>query len=211
MTISKPTQSIFPTTFSPKASAPLVAVLPGRPSTAVHALASPASLWAGASRPTLPPPPSSSLVRPPGLPTREHAAGAAEADGLNGLLAELVHANSHKQVEQERLVHALEGLRRGKEEDRVASKGTLGAIGRSEELDVDLARGCDTLTIEACPTLLGRDLFLSLKRACEHAKALMQQVRWPTTVSNRMACGISALCWGGARPQDDTALGTFQR
>lgn len=79
---------------------------------------------------------------------------------------------------------------------RTSPKGTLRALRRSEELDVHLARGCDTLTVEVCATLTGRELFHSLKRAC-NSRHLLQHIRWPSTVSNRNAYGAAALAWGG--------------
>ena len=151
---------------------------------------------------------ASHLVKPPGLPGREGVAGAGEDDppvsapGEVTRLAEVLEEFSREQragqqAQASQVVHAIEGLRRAQEDDKAHSKGTLGAIRRGEELDVYLARGCDTLTVEVCAGLLGKELFHGLKRACEHAKHLMQQVRWPTTVTNRMAYGVAAMAWGG--------------
>ena len=108
------------------------------------------------------------------------------------------------------VVQAIDGLRRNQEEARVAKKGTLGSLRRSEELDVYLARGCDTLQVEVCATLTGKELFHALKRACESSAHLLQQIHWPTTVSNRIAYGIAALAWGGRSHKDlpDWSLST---
>ena len=53
----------------------------------------------------------------------------------------------------DRLLHALEGLRRAGDEDRAYNKGTITSIRRAEELDVYPARGCDTLTVEVADGL----------------------------------------------------------
>ena len=124
------------------------------------------------------------LVRPPGLPTRQGAAGAGE--GVDELARVLRAGEDQRHADNDRLIHALDGLRRDGEDGKVAQKGTLASIKRSEELDVYLARGCDTLTVEVCNTLTGRELFHGVRRACEHAKHLMQSVQWPTTVTNRI-------------------------
>ena len=141
------------------------------------------------------------LVRPPGLPDRHFAAGAGEETHLGPQISQLVDemrgGSTARLEQQDRMIHALEGIRKSAEDEKAHTKGTLASIRRSEELDVFLARGCDTLTVEVCGTLLGKDLFNGLKRACEHAKHLMQQVRWPTTVSNRICYGVASLSWGG--------------
>ena len=75
--------------------------------------------------------------------------------------------------------------------------GALASIRRPEELDVYLARGCDGLTVEVCPTLEGRERFHGLRRACEHSKQLMIGIDFPTTITNRIACAFAALSFGG--------------
>ena len=39
------------------------------------------------------------------------------------------------------------------------TKGTLGSIKEAEKMDVFLARGCGTLTIEVAPGVYGKELF----------------------------------------------------
>ena len=95
------------------------------------------------------------------------------------------------------LVQAVEGIRKNQENAKRKPVGTFDAVGSSEELDVFLAQGCDTLTVEVCPTLLGHDLFYGLKRACHGAQSHLQQIGWPTLVNNRIAYGLAALSWGG--------------
>lgn len=70
-------------------------------------------------------------------------------------------------------------------------KRALGAVRRADELDIYMARGCDTLTVEVCPTIAGKELFHALKRTCTHRRVLLQRIRWPTAVTNRMAYGIA--------------------
>ena len=96
-----------------------------------------------------------------------------------------------------RLLHALDGLRKAQDGDKEHSKGTVASIRRGEELDVYLARGCDSLTVEVCPGLVGKDLFSSLKRACDLRRGEMVSIEWPCPILTRHAYGISALCWGG--------------
>ena len=138
------------------------------------------------------------MVRPPGLPGRQFAAGAPEDPEY---LAAVREGNQQLLEANARILHALEGLRRIGEDDNSVARRTFGAIRRAEELDVYLARGCDTLTVEVCGGVLGRELFNSLKRACEQAKRLLQQVRWPTTVTNHICYGVASLSWGGKRRQ----------
>ena len=47
---------------------------------------------------------------------------------------------------QMRMLQAME--RRSQDDEKVAQKGTLGAITRAEELDVYLVRGCDARAVE---------------------------------------------------------------
>ena len=42
-----------------------------------------------------------------------------------------------------------------------------------------LARGCGELTVEMCPGIYGKELFLSLKRAGHHAKHEVVLMKWP--------------------------------
>ena len=58
--------------------------------------------------------------------------------------------------DHDRPAHATDGLRKSQEDTKGTAKSCVGAIGRAEELDVYLARGCDTLTTEVCNGLLGR-------------------------------------------------------
>ena len=117
--------------------------------------------------------------------------------GMTHFVATVQEGQKERHEDHLRMLHALDGLRKAHGDGQVPAKGTLGSLQRNEELDVYLARGCDTLQVEVCPTLLGRELFHGVRRACEHAKHLMLMVQWPTTVSNRMAYGIAALAWGG--------------
>lgn len=96
-----------------------------------------------------------------------------------------------------RVVHALEGIRKATEGDKKGNPGTRSAIGSEESLDVYLARGCNTLTVEVCPDVAGKELFDALKRACSHAKAKLQQIGWPCLVTNGIAYGLAAMQHGG--------------
>ena len=102
-----------------------------------------------------------------------------------------------------RVVHALEGIRKATEGDKKGALGSRSAIGSEESLDMYLARGCNTLTVEVCPDVTGKDLFDALKRACGHAKAKLQQIEWPCLVTNGIAYGLASMQHGG---KDHTTL-----
>ena len=102
-----------------------------------------------------------------------------------------------------RMIHVLEGIKKATEGDRRTSPGTKSYIGSEEALDLYLARGCNTLTVEVCPDTTGKDLFDSLKRACGHSKHLLQSIGWPCLITNGIAYGLAAMCHGG---RDHTTL-----
>lgn len=106
-----------------------------------------------------------------------------------------------------RVVHALEGIRKATEGDKKGSPGTRSSIGSEDSLDVYLARGCNTLTVEVCPDVTGKELFDALKRACSHAKAKLQQIEWPCLVTNGIAYGLAAMQHGG---KDHATLAPWQ-
>ena len=102
----------------------------------------------------------------------------------------------------DKLVHAIEGVRKAQEGDKVATKGTLAAVSHEAKIDVYLTRGCDELEVELCPTLTDKELFHGIKRACEHAKQRLQTIRFPCLVTNSIAYGIADLAWGGKGEKD---------
>ena len=103
-----------------------------------------------------------------------------------------------------RMIHVLEGIKKATEGDRRTAPGTKSYIGPEESLDLYLARGCNTLTVEVCPDTTGKDLFDGLKkRACGHSKHLLQSIGWPCLITNGIAYGIAAMSHGG---RDHTTL-----
>ena len=68
----------------------------------------------------------------------------------------------------DRIIHAVDGIRRSQEAEKTGTKGTLSSIQEGEKLDVFLARGCGELTVELCQGLYGKELFHSIKRAGHH-------------------------------------------
>lgn len=48
-----------------------------------------------------------------------------------------------------RMIHVLEGIKKATEGERRTSPGTKSYISTEESLDLYLARGCNTLTVEA--------------------------------------------------------------
>ena len=83
----------------------------------------------------------------------------APIDEALGGLAQYLEASSDK------VVHALEGLRKDTLGEKSFTKGTLGALRKPEALDLYLAQGCGTLTVEVCPGLTDKELYHGLKRA----------------------------------------------
>ena len=51
--------------------------------------------------------------------------------------------------------------------------------------------------VELCPGVYGKELFHGIKRAGHHAKHMLQLIRWPVLISNRLALAIAGLWWGG--------------
>ena len=70
----------------------------------------------------------------------------------------------------DRIIHAIDGLRKAQDEDKTGSKGQVSSIKEGAKLDAFLARGCGQLSIELCEGVDGKELFHSIKRAGLHAK-----------------------------------------
>ena len=97
----------------------------------------------------------------------------------------------------DRIIHAIDGVRRSQEAEKTGTKGTLASIQEGEKLDVFLARGCGELTVELCQGVYGKELFHSIKRAGHHAKHSLILMKWPVYITNRFALSIAGLWWGG--------------
>ena len=97
----------------------------------------------------------------------------------------------------DRIIHAIDGLRKAQDEDKNMIKGTLASVKEAEKMDVFLARGCGTLTIEMAPGVYGRELFHAGKRVAQHARHMLQLIKWPVLMTNRLLLGIAGLWWGG--------------
>lgn len=74
-------------------------------------------------------------------------------------------------------------------------------------MDVFLARGCGTLTIEMAPGVYGKELFHAGKRVAQHARHMLHLTKWPVLMTNRLLLGMAGLWWGGKeqyslRPSD---------
>ncbi|CAE7252651.1 unnamed protein product, partial [Symbiodinium pilosum] len=67
----------------------------------------------------------------------------------------------------DRIIHAIDGLRKAQDEDKTGTKGTLTSVKEPEKLDVFLARGCGETQVELCPGVYGKELFHGIKRAVE--------------------------------------------
>ena len=61
-----------------------------------------------------------------------------------------------------------------------------------------LMRGCDSFQVVFCPSVGGRDLAKNLERLFDASRHLLQEIRFPMVVSNRLAIGVAAMTWGGA-------------
>ena len=97
----------------------------------------------------------------------------------------------------DRIIHAIDGLRKAQDEDKTGTKGQVSSIKEGEKLDVFLARGCGQLSIELCKGVYGKELFHSIKRAGLHAKHELSLIKWPVLITNRVALSIAGLWWGG--------------
>ena len=97
----------------------------------------------------------------------------------------------------DRVVHALESLRKDTLGEKSFTKGTLGALRKPEALDLYLAQGCGTLTVEVCPDLTDKELYHGLKRAYGNMLHALLALGWPVPVTNRLAFGLAGLTIGG--------------
>ena len=97
----------------------------------------------------------------------------------------------------DRIIHAIDGLRKAQDEDKTGTKGQVSSIKEGEKLDIFLARGCGQLSIELCKGVYGKELFHSIKRAGLHAKHELGLIKWPVLITNRVALSIAGLWWGG--------------
>ena len=125
-----------------------------------------------------------------GLPSK---AGATFTEALGSSTG----ATDSGTLAADRIIHALDGLRKVQDEDRTGTKGTLSSIKEGEKLDVFLARGCGQLTIEVCEGVYGKELFQAMKRVGHHAKHELLLLKWPVLITNRIALAVSGLWWGG--------------
>ena len=64
----------------------------------------------------------------------------------------------------DRIIHAIDGLRKAQEEDKTGTKGQLCALKEGEKLDVFLSPGCGQLSVELCKGVYGKELFHSVIR-----------------------------------------------
>ena len=87
----------------------------------------------------------------------------------------------------DRIIHAIDGLRKAQDEDKTGTKGQVSSIKEGEKLDVFLARGCGQLSIELCKGVYGKELFHSIKRAGLHAKHELGLIKWPVLITNDCA------------------------
>ena len=121
----------------------------------------------------------------------EARAGASFGEAL-GEGSQLQHTD--------RIIHAIDGLRKAQDDDKNLTKGSLSSIKEAEKMDVFLARGCGTLSIEIAPGVYGKELFHAGKRVAQHARHMLHTIRWPELMTNRLLLGVSGLWWGGSEP-----------
>ena len=57
---------------------------------------------------------------------------------------------SNPTLARDRIIHAIDGLRKAQDEDKTGTKGQVSSIKEGEKLDVFLARGRGQLSIELC-------------------------------------------------------------
>ncbi|CAE7264558.1 unnamed protein product, partial [Symbiodinium microadriaticum] len=88
---------------------------------------------------------------------------------------------SNPTLARDRIIHAIDGLRKAQDEDKTGTKGQVSSIKEGEKLDVFLARGRGQLSIELC-----KDVYAV--RIPQHQAIL---------ITNRVALSIAGLWWGG--------------
>ena len=96
----------------------------------------------------------------------------------------------------DRIIHAIDGLRKAQDEDKTGTKGQV-SLSRRVRGWTFLARGCGQLSVELCKGVYGKELFHSIKRAGLHAKHELGLIKWPVLLTNRVALSIAGLRWGG--------------
>ena len=129
-----------------------------------------------------------SLVKPASEQMPDGRAGATFGEALG---------DSTQVQSADRIIHAIDGLRRAQDDDKNLTKGTLSSIKEAEKMDVFLARGCGTLTVELAPGVYGKELFHAGKRVANHARHMLHLIKWPVLMTNRVLLGIAGLWWGG--------------
>ena len=70
----------------------------------------------------------------------------------------------------DRIIHAIDGLRKAQDEEKNLTKGSLTSVREAEKIDVFLARGCGTLTVEIAPGVYGKELYHACKRIAMHSR-----------------------------------------
>ena len=133
------------------------------------------------------------------FPSAEPRAGnmAQHYRKTGALFSDALGAAPGNAVTADRFIHAIDGPRKAQDEDKTGTKGVVSALKEPEKLDVFLARGCGETQVELCPGVYGKELFHGIKRAGHHAKHMLNLIKWPVLISNRLALAIAGLWWGG--------------
>ena len=100
----------------------------------------------------------------------------------------------------DRIIHAIDGLRKAQDEEKNLTKGSLTSVREAEKMDVFLARGCGTLTVEIAPGVYGKELYHACKRIAMHSRHMLHLIKWPVLMTNRLMLGIAGFWWGGVEP-----------
>ena len=74
----------------------------------------------------------------------------------------------------------LENLRKQGEDDKNVGEGSLGSLRGPTRWLVYLGRCCDTLTVDVCEGLVGRELFDSARKVGDAARSLLTQIGFPS-------------------------------
>ena len=86
----------------------------------------------------------------------------------------------------DRIIHAIDGLRKAQDEEKNLTKGSLTSVREAEKMDVFLARGCGTLTVEIAPGVYGKELYHACKRIAMHSRHMLHLIKWPVLMTNRL-------------------------
>ena len=143
-------------------------------------------------------PTTSGVDRPSSVVSLDTGRSALTGLGLGRGLLRKAGAAFGGSLAADRIIHAIDGLRKVQDEDKTGTKGQVSSLKDGEKLDVFLAPKCGQLSVELCHGTYRKELFHSIKRAGLHAKHELGLIKWPVLITNRVALAIAGLWRGGS-------------